>query len=193
MIRAATEADVPAILNIYAPYILTTTITFAYDVPCKRSFLQRFYEITAQFPWLVWEENGTILGYAYASAPFARPAYAWCAEPSIYLAQDARGKGIGRKLYAALEAILKDQGYQVLYALITEENTASLHFHQRQNYSFLANFPNCGYKFNRWLGVIWMEKRISPVRAPNSYPIPFSKYCQDVQRLCDILDTLSLS
>ena len=193
MIRVATEADVPAILDIYAPYILDTTITFEYDVPCRRSFLQRFYDVTAQFPWLVWEENGAVLGYAYASAPFSRPAYAWCAEPSIYLAPDARGRGIGKKLYAALEAILRDQGYQVLYALITEENTASIHFHQRMNYEYLAKFSDCGFKFNRWLGVTWMEKRLSPVRIPNSYPTPFGKYCQDVQRLCDILDTLSLS
>lgn len=193
MIRVATEADVPAMLDIYAPYILTTTITFEYDVPCRRTFLQRFYDITAQFPWLVWEEDGTILGYAYASAPFSRAAYAWCAEPSIYLAQNARGKGIGKKLYAALEAILSDQGYQVLYALITEENTASVRFHERQNYTFLAKFSNCAYKFNRCLGVIWMEKRLSDVKLPNSYPLPFSKYFQDVQRLCDILDTLSLS
>ena len=193
MIRVATEADVPAILDIYAPYVENTTITFEYDVPCRRSFLQRFYDITAQFPWLVWEEDGRILGYAYASAPFARPAYAWIAEPSIYLAMDARGKGIGKKLYTALEAILKDQGYQLLYALITEENTASLRFHERQGYSFLAKFPDCGFKFNRCLGVTWMEKRLSVVNMPKSFPTPFSKYCQSVQRLCDILDTLSLS
>ena len=193
MIRAATEADVPAMLDIYAPYILTTTITFEYDVPCRRTFLQRFYDITAQFPWLVWEEDGKVLGYAYASAPFSRPAYAWCAEPSIYLAQDARGRGIGKKLYAALEAILKDQGYQVLFALITEENAASLRFHERQGYTFLAKFSDCGFKFDRCLGVTWMEKRLSMVKIPNSYPTPFSKYIQSVQRLCDILDTLSLS
>lgn len=193
MIRIATEADVPAMLDIYAPYILTTTVTFEYDVPCRRAFTQRFYDITAQFPWLVWEEKGRILGYAYASAPFTRPAYGWCAEPSVYLSRDARGRGIGGKLYAALEAVLLDQGYHLLYALITGENEASLRFHEKQGYRFLAEFPACGYKFDRCLGVIWMEKRLKAVEIPKKFPTPFSKYCQDAQRFSDILDNLSLS
>lgn len=193
MIRIATEADVPAILDIYAPYILSSTVTFEYDVPCKRSFLQRFYETTAQFPWLVWEENGEILGYAHGSRPYEKAAFSWCAEPSIYLKEDARGRGIGAKLYAALEAILKDQGYQVLYALITDENQASIRFHEKQGYEFSVKFPACGFKFNRWLGLIWMEKRLKSVEIPKKLPTAFSKYFQDVQRIRDILDNLSLS
>ena len=193
MIRIATEADVPAILDIYAPYILTSTATFEYDVPCQRSFLQRFYDITAQFPWLVLEENGEILGYAYASKPYERAAFSWCAEPSVYLKEGAQRKGIGSKLYAALEAILQDQGYQVLYALITDENVSSIRFHERLGYSLSVKFPDCGFKFGRWLGLVWMEKRLVSVNTPKSFPMPFSKYCQDVQRICDILDNLSLS
>ena len=69
MIRIATDADLPAILDIYAPYILTSTATFEYDVPTAEAFALRFRNITARFPWLVWEEAGKILGYAYASAP----------------------------------------------------------------------------------------------------------------------------
>ena len=179
MIRFATEADVPAILDIYAPYIMDTTITFEYDVPCKKEFLQRFYTITAQFPWLVWEENGEILGYAYASAPYARAAYRWCAEPSVYLKSTARGQGIGRKLYAALEEILKLQGYQVLYALITQDNTDSLRFHEKLGYKISVLFPNCGFKHGRWLGVYWLEKRLTSVEIPNSFPIPISQLRQD--------------
>ena len=111
MIRNATQSDIPAMLAIYAPYVENTTVSFEYDVPCLRSFTQRFYDITAQFPWLVWEEDGRILGYAYASPPYTRAAYAWCAEPSIYLRNEAKGKGIGKKLYAVLEKILELQGY----------------------------------------------------------------------------------
>ena len=99
MIRPATEKDVPEILEIYAPYVENTTVSFEYDVPCRRSFLQRFYDITAQYPWLVWEEDGRILGYAYASAPYTRAAFSWCAEPSIYLREEAKGRSIGKKLY----------------------------------------------------------------------------------------------
>ncbi len=193
MIRLAVEADVPAILAIYAPYVENTTVSFEYDVPCRREFMQRFYSITEQFPWLVWEENGEILGYAYAARPFPRAAYSWDAEPSIYLREDARGWGIGRKLYAALEELLKLQGYQVLYAIITQENTDSVAFHEKTGYSMLSHFPRCGYKFGRWLGVYWMEKRLSSVEIPKSFPVPFPRLRQDSQRISDILYNLSLS
>jgi len=193
MIRIATEADVPEILDIYAPYIENTTITFEYDVPCRKEFMQRFYSITAQFPWLVWEEDGKILGYAYAAPPYARAAYSWCAEPSVYLRPEARGRGIGARLYAALEELLKMQGYQVLYALITQENAASLRFHERLGYRIKVLFPDCGFKFGRWLGVYWLEKRLISVEIPNSFPTPFPELRQYNQRISDILYSLSLS
>ena len=193
MIRPATEKDVPEILEIYAPYVENTTITFEYDVPCRRSFLQRFYEITAQFPWLVWEENGRILGYAYASAPYSRAAFSWCAEPSIYLRDEARGRGIGRQLYTVLEKILELQGYQVLYALITSENSDSIGFHRKMAYEIRVDFPDCGFKFGRWLGLVWMEKRIKIVQPPSAFPKPFSAIVQDAKTFSNILDSLSLS
>ena len=96
MIRLACEADVPEILDIYGPYVLTTTYTFEYDVPTAEAFLERFRTITKKFPWLVWEEDGKILGYAYGSAPFERAAYSWCAEDSLYLRPEAKGRGIGK-------------------------------------------------------------------------------------------------
>ena len=192
MIRPATEKDVPEILAIYAPYVENSTATFEYDVPCLRSFTQRFYDITAQYPWLVWEENGRILGYAYASAPYSRAAFSWCAEPSIYLRPEARGKGIGQKLYAVLEEILKRQGYQVLYALITSENTESIAFHRKMGYETRVDFPNCGYKFNRWLGLVWMEKRIKIVHSPSGFPFAYKSIVQDAKTFCNILDNLSL-
>ena len=193
MIRIAEKQDIPAILAIYGPYILTSTATFEYDVPTEAEFLQRFETITAQFPWLVWEENGEILGYAYASPPYSRAAYQWCAEPSVYLHPDARGKGIGKALYAALEAILKIQGYQILYALITGENDVSLHFHKKCGYKQMVRFQNCGFKFGRWLDLIWMEKRLKPVEIPSSSPVSWAQIRNDAQKISDILDTLSLS
>jgi len=193
MIRPATEKDVPEILAIYAPYVEHSTATFEYDVPCSRSFLQRFYDITAQFPWLVWEENGSLLGYAYASAPYSRAAFSWCAEPSIYLRPEAKGTGIAAKLYAVLEKILRLQGYQVLYALITAENAASIRFHEKNGYRLQAEFPDCGFKFGRWLGLVWMEKRINIVQSPNSFPKPWLAIVQDAETFSNILDSLSLS
>ena len=130
MIRIATEADVPQMLAIYAPYILNTTHTFEYDVPTEEAFLQRFRNLTVQFPWLVYEEGGHIIGYAYGSAPWERAAYSWCAEDSLYLLPEAQGRGIGTRHLRALERILFYQGYRRIYALITAENTRSIDFHR---------------------------------------------------------------
>ena len=193
MIRMATQADVPQILEIYAPYIMTSTATFEYDVPCKKEFLQRFDTVTAQFPWLVWEEDGRILGYAYASPPYARAAYSWCAEPSIYLRPEAKGRGIGKKLYGVLEQILDRQGYQVLYALVTGENRESVTFHEKMGYEKKVEFDRCGYKFGRWVSVIWMEKRLKFVNNPCSFPVKWKSIVENAEYLNDILDNLSLS
>ena len=192
-IRIAREEDIPRILQIYAPYILTTTHTFEYTVPSQEEFLQRFRSVTAQFPWLVWEEDGQILGYAYGSLPFSRAAYAWCAEPSIYLAPESRGRGIGTALYTALEKLLALQGYQVLYTIITDENAGSIRFHEHLGYRTTARFSSCGYKFDRWVGVIWMEKRLNFVENPLQMPTSFPSLVENDGKFPDILAILSLS
>ena len=193
MIRIATENDVPQMLAIYAPYILNTTHTFEYDVPSQEEFLQRFRDLTKQFPWLVWEEDGKVLGYAYGSAPFARAAYGWCAEDSIYLLPEAQGRGIGRKLCLALEKVLFYQGYQRIYALITAENKHSMAFHKKLGYTLRGTLPDAGIKFGRRVGVVWMDKAADFVDIPSSFPHPWSVIMQDSQTFSDILDILSLS
>ena len=170
MIRFATDRDLPAMLAIYKPYVENTTYSFEYDVPCLRTFTQRFYDHVDQFPWLVWEEEGVVLGYAYAGAPWERAAYRWCAEVSIYLHESVHGKGIGRQLYAVLEDILTRQGYRVAYALITTENTGSVAFHEKLGYTYHSTFENCGYKMGRWLGVIWLQKWLNPLGQPAAFP-----------------------
>lgn len=193
MIRIATEADVPAILAIYAPYILRDTCTFEYDVPELAEFAQRFRTITAQFPFLVLVEDGELLGYAYAGTPFSRTAFSWCAESSVYLRTDAHGRGYGKRLICALEQLLTIQGYRVLYARITAENRASVALHQRLGYSQIGYFPACGFKFGRWLDLLWLEKRLAPSGFPSNRPISWNTLRQDTQKFSDILDTLSLS
>ena len=170
MIRFAKEADLPAILDIYGPYILNTAISFEYSIPTLEAFTERFRGITCQFPWLVYEEEGKILGYAYGSLPFGREAYRWCAASSIYLAPQAQGKGIGRKLYAALEDLMKKQGYRRTYAIITSDNPGSLRFHEKQGFRFIAEFPECGYKFEKLYGVVWMEKMLNSDQIPQDFP-----------------------
>ena len=171
-IRQATLQDVPRILDIYAPYVKNTAISFEYTVPTLEEFTQRFLKITAQFPWLVWEENGAVLGYAYGSRPFERSAYQWCASASIYLCEEACGKGIGKQLYAALEQLLQTQGYRKVYAVITTANESSVAFHRAVGYRHTASFPDCGYKFGKWYGTVWMEKELNTWDAPPHAPFP---------------------
>lgn len=192
MIRIATQSDVPAMLAIYAPFVQNTTVSFEYDVPSEAVFLDRFREITVQFPWLVWEEEGRVLGYAYATKPFERAGYSWCAEPSIYLHPDAQGRDVGRQLYALLEAILSEQGYCILYALITGENQTSLRFHEKCGYTTRMRLPDCGRKFGRWLDLIWMEKLLKIGQNPSAFPVSWLSIVQDAERFRDILDSLSL-
>lgn len=193
MIRIATPGDVPAILEIYTPYVLTTTHTFEYVPPTLEEFYQRFASITEKLPWLVWEEDGQVLGYAYASLPFHRAAYSWSCEVSIYVSPHSHGKGIGRKLYAALEHILFLQGYQVIYSVITEENRGSIAFHEKVGYRYIATLPGCGIKFGRRLGIVWMEKRADSVEIPSDFPVPWRTIVENDGKLSNILATLSLS
>lgn len=160
MIRAASAADVPAILDIYRPYILHTAYTFEYDVPTEEQFLRRFETITAEFPWLVWDEQGKILGYAYADHAFSRAAFQWTADLSIYLKPEAFGRGVGRKLYTAVEDILRELGYFAVYGIVTADNEGSCAFHRAMGYDETACLPDCGWKFGQWHGVIWFEKRL---------------------------------
>lgn len=192
-IRIAAEADIPQILAIYAPYVENTTYSFEYTVPTLAEFTQRFRDYTRQFPWLVWEQDGGISGYAYASPPFHRAAYSWCAEASIYLSPAAQGKGIGKALYRALEQLLSLQGYHVVYSIITSSNHTSLAFHEAVGYTPVAVFPNCGFKFGQWLGVTWLEKRLKSVEIPTTKPIPWSDFVRNNRNFTKILDNLTLS
>ena len=171
-IRMATVSDVPQILAIYAPYVKNTAISFEYTVPTEEAFTKRFLGITARFPWLVWEEDGKILGYAYGSLPFERAAYQWCCEASIYLHPEAHRRGIGKRLYTRLEQLLRAQGYKKVYAIITTANEGSVAFHKAMGYRLTATMPDCGYKFGQWYGTFWLEKSLSDSAAPETDPLP---------------------
>lgn len=193
MIRIAKEEDLQQMLDIYGHYVLHTTYSFEYTLPTLAEFTRRFQKVTDRFPWLVWEEGGRVLGYAYGSAPFEREAYQWCGELSVYVAQSAQGRGIGRKLYTAAEQILKMQGFLRVYAIITGENEISRKFHQALGYETAATFPHCGVKFGRSLAVIWMEKVLSSVEIPTKAPVPWQTIVNSDRNWQEVLAILSLS
>lgn len=166
-IRPATPKDVPALLAVYAPYVTDTAITFEYDVPTEADFLQRLLTFSEKFPYLVAEDDGQVVGYAYAHAFHTRIGYRYTVESTVYVERGHRRGGVGRALYAALESGLKALGYKNMNACITYVDVEdeylthdSVKFHERMGFSHAAHFHKCGCKFGRWYDVIWMEKFI---------------------------------
>ena len=121
-IRVANLSDAEVLRNIYAPYVEETAITFEYEVPTIEEFTRRVKKVLERYPYLVAVSENEIVGYAYASPLKERKAYDWAVELSIYVKQDCRGKGVGRKLYNKLEEILKQQNILNLYACIAYPN-----------------------------------------------------------------------
>lgn len=169
-IRDARRSDVPAMLAIYAPFVEHTAVSFEYDVPTEAEFARRLEEHQAAFPWLVCEENGRVMGYAYAGRAFERAAYGWNAEISCYLAPELRGRGVGRRLYARIEEILTRLGYYKLFAVVTSANAPSVAFHRALGFREAACFRNVGYKQGGWYDVLWLEKTLCDRPEPQCLP-----------------------
>lgn len=169
-IRDARRSDVPAMLAIYAPFVEHTAVSFEYEVPTEAEFARRLEEHQAAFPWLVCEENGRVMGYAYAGRAFERAAYGWNAEISCYLAPELRGRGVGRRLYARIEEILTRLGYYKLFAVVTSANALSVAFHRALGFREAACFRNVGYKQGGWYDVLWLEKTLCDRPEPQCLP-----------------------
>ena len=180
IIRNAKGQDAGRLLEIYAPYVEETAVSFEYESPSEEEFLKRMETVQKEYPYLVAEKDGIIAGYAYAAPFHVRPAYKHCAIATIYLERDYRRQGIGKELYRKLEELLKKQNVYTLYACITVPSGEdpylsddSKRFHSHMGYETKGIYANCGYKFGRWYSVIWMEKEL--VLKPD-VPEPFIPY-----------------
>lgn len=162
-------------LAIYDYYVRSTAVSFEYETPTAEEFTRRLNAHSAVYPWLVWEENGRVLGYAYAGRVFERAAYAWNAEISCYLAAEIRRRGVGRQLYAAVEDILRRQGVRKVYAVVTADNEPSVAFHKALGYRETAVFADVGFKHGNWYDVVWLEKQLQPPGVPERFPIPWEE------------------
>lgn len=160
-LRMARPEDARALLEIYRPY-LDTTITFEYECPSREEFQGRIVHTLERYPYLVLEEDGLALGYAYAHSLAQRSAYGWSAELSIYLGKAARGKRLGAKLYGALMDLLTLQGVRTACALVTNPNPASEVFHEKMGFTRTGIQERVGYKNGLWLGVSFYQKAIGP-------------------------------
>ena len=172
-IRIATPDDASALLALYAPYVQNTTITFEYAVPTLEEFRTRIAHTLHTYPYLVAQDGGHIIGYAYASEFKARAAYSWAVETSIYVDMQCQRKGCGTALYAKLESYLTQQHVTNVNACITYPNPQSIAFHEKHGYRTVAHFTKCGYK-NGWCDMIWMEKFIAEHGERPKEFIPFA-------------------
>lgn len=158
-IRRVQEADIIQLLNIYKPYI-QTPITFEYEEPSLEEFKQRVSTITTQYPYLVCEREGKVLGYAYANRHRERAAYQWDVELSIYVDQECNSRGIGKALYYAVMEVLTLQNIKTAYGAVTRPNLKSEGLHQFFGFKLLGVFHNTGYKCGAWHDVMWFEKQL---------------------------------
>jgi phosphinothricin acetyltransferase len=168
-IRRAALADAPAILAIYAPYITETPVSFETEVPLLQDFVRRMENIMAEYPYLVCEIDGNIAGFAYASKHRERAAYRFGADVSIYIHPAYHRRGIGKALYTALFALLKEQNIYTLYAGITLPNDGSVGLHKSLGFAAAGTFRNAGYKQGKWHDVIWLEKPLREYDHPEGW------------------------
>jgi L-amino acid N-acyltransferase YncA len=164
LIRASTEADVPAIQAVYATAVLHGTGTFETEVPDTSEMARRRTEVLGRgLPWLVAESGGRVLGYAYANYFRPRMAYRFCLEDSIYLAPDAQGQGLGRLLLAELMARCEAAGARQMLAVIGDaENKGSIALHSALGFAHTGVLKSSGWKFGRWLDVVLMQRQLGP-------------------------------
>ncbi len=166
-LRFALPSDAEALLEIYRPYVEETTISFETETPSLPVFRRRMEEISARFPYIVLEESGEILGYAYAHPFHERAAFDWTLETTVYVRRDARGRGIGAALYRSLLALLTAQGAVTACAVVTVPNDPSVAFHQTMGFTQEGVLPHVGFKLDRWCGITYLCRRLNDgVPAP---------------------------
>ena len=180
MIRIATKDDAAGMLEIYTPFILNSGITQEVDVPSIEDFQKRIISNLEERPWLVFEINNEIAGYAYAGKHRERKGYQWCVEPSVYIADKYFGFGIANALYTALFDILKIQGCVNAYAVITLPNERSIAFHKKFGFEYLTTYKKIGYKLGQWHDVGWMQYEVNPHKEDPIDPIKFKNIDRSV-------------
>ncbi len=167
VVRDARIEDAERLVEIYSYYVLSTAVSFEYEVPGIEEFKERIRKTKEKYPYLVCLKDNRIIGYVYAGAYSTREAYAWTVITSIYIDKDYKRHGVGSKLYDALEAELKKRGIINLLAgvaYIENEDeylsNDSYLFHLKAGYSEVAHMKAVGRKFDRWYDLLWLQKKI---------------------------------
>lgn len=190
IIRLANGQDAAGILKIYSPFIINSGITQETEIPPLESFQQRIEATLESRPWLVYEIENEIAGYAYAGSHRERKGYQWCVEPSVYVNEKYYRYSVAKVLYTVLFEILKLQGYVNAYAVITLPNEKSVAFHEKFGFRYLTTYQKIGYKLGQWHDVGWWEMQINIAEENPGEPIKFSGLPQTL--VLEILEKGSL-
>jgi L-amino acid N-acyltransferase YncA len=174
-IRVAEDRDAEAIAAIYAPHVTRGLASLEERAPTPDEMRARMAAIAGAYPWLVADDDGIVLGYAYAGRFRERTAYRWAVETTIYVAAEAQRRGVGRLLYGALLDVLRKQGFVQAVAAITLPNDASIELHERAGFRRAGVYRQVGWKLGRWVDVgLWQIELADPGGAPRE-PRPFSE------------------
>jgi len=174
-VRIATPQDAAAFAAIYAPYVMDTAITFEVEPPDAAEVAARLSRVSAFHPWLAYELDGEVLGYAYGGPFKERAAYRWSVETTVYVDRNAHRRGVGRALYGRLLAILALQGHHGAYGGITVPNDASIGLHEAFGFRPIGVYREVGFKLGAWRDVGFWGLQLSVPTSEPSPPIPFSE------------------
>ena len=166
-IRRATVDDAFRLAAIYEPVVRNTAVSFELAPPGPAEMARRIETVVSGFPWLVAEEGGVVVGYAYAAAFRDRPAYQWSVETTVYIDGEHRGRGVGRALYATLLELAGMWGFANAYAGTALPNPASESLHRSVGFSLIGVFPRAGHKMGEWHDVAWWHRPLSDADPPH--------------------------
>lgn len=163
--------DAAAIAEIYTPFVVTTHVSFEEIAPSAERVRETLEDHrVARYPWIVYERDGRVAGYAYASPHRSRAAYRWSVDTSIYVAATQRGRAVGTRTYRALLALLREQRYCMAYAGIALPNEASIALHRRVGFTSVGRYRDVGFKAGAWHDTAWFERPLHPALVPPPEP-----------------------
>jgi len=169
-VRDASAADAGACAAIYAPYVTDSAITFEIDPPGPEEMASRIAQAQSTHAWLVAEDEGRVVGYAYGGPMKPRAAYRWSCEVSVYLEPGRRRTGAGRALYEALFTRLTERGYRTAVAGMTLPNPASEGLHKSLGFEPIGTYRNIGWKLDNWHDVAWVQRPLAVLPDPPREP-----------------------
>jgi phosphinothricin acetyltransferase len=169
-VRDSSPADGAACAAVYEPYVRGTAITFEEQPPSPEQMAERIAAAARTHAWLVLEQDGRVLGYAYGAAFNRRAAYRWTCEVSIYLERSCHGRGGGRMLYEALLPRLAGRGFRMAVAGTTLPNEASVALHRAMGFEPVGIYRRIGFKLGRWHDVAWMQRSLGEADGKPAEP-----------------------